>query len=203
MKVSPGTVEKQVPQARSGRERAEQDYQRAVTLLNGARVPEAIEQLLHGLQQDGGHVAARQLLARLLIEQRNYDEAAAILAEGIAAQPAQIGWAMSLARLQVEKNNLDGAAQTLQRSLPHALGSADYLGFFGLVQYRLQRPRESAELYRKAAQQSPAEGRWWLGLGLALEAGNQAADARDAFLRARAAGTLTPDLQALVDQKLR
>lgn len=200
--TAPARVEKQ-PAARSERERSETDYRRALALVNGARVAEATDLLLDVLRRDGGHTASRQLLARLLIEQRRLDEAYAILAEGVALQPGQVGWAMTLARLQVERGDLSGAARTLQGAQEYARGNADYLGFAGHVHYRLGDYRAASERYQGAVRIAPNEGRWWLGLGLALEAEQRIAEARDAFLRARATGTLNADLLALVDQKLR
>lgn len=200
--VAAGIVDK-TPAARSVRERADGDYRRAVSLVNGGRVQEATDVLLDVLRQDGGHVASRQLLARLLIEQRRSDEAMAILAEGLASLPGQLSWAMTLARLQVDRGDLAAAARTLQQSLPFAAGSADYQGFAGNVQHRLGRHKESIEFYQAAVRIAPSEGRWWLGLGLALEADHRPPEAREAFQRARASGTLNADLLTVVDQKLR
>lgn len=191
------------PPVKSVRERAETDFQRAVTLLNGARTGEAIDLLLDVLRLDGGHVPSRQLLTRLLIEQGRTDEAMALLAEGLAAQPGQIQWAISLARLQVDRGDLAAAARTLQNSRQFAVASADYQGFAGFVAHRLGRQQEAAEHYLAATRLAPSEGRWWLGLGLSLEAGQRHAEAREAFARARASGTLNADLLAIVDQKLR
>lgn len=191
------------PPVKSIRERAEADFQRAVALVNGARTGEATDLLLDVLRQDGGHVPSRQLLTRLLIEQGRADEAMALLAEGLAAQPGQIQWAMSLARLQVDRGDLAGAARSLQNSRQFGAASADYQGFSGFVAHRLGRQPEAAEHYLAATRLSPSEGRWWLGLGLSLEAGQRSAEAREAFARARASGTLNADLLAIVDQKLR
>ncbi|MFA7290762.1 MAG: tetratricopeptide repeat protein [Rhodocyclaceae bacterium] len=200
--LSPGVVDK-TPVAKTVRERAEADYRRAVALVNGARVQEATDLLLDVLHQDGGHVASRQLLVRLLIEQRRNDEAMAFLAEGLATQPGQVAWAMTLARLQVDRGDLAAAARTLRGSQSFAAGNADYLGFAGHVQHRLGQPKEAIDFYQAAVRIAAADGRWWLGLGLALEADHRAADAREAFLRARASGSLNADLLAIVDQKLR
>ena len=126
-----------------------------------------------------------------------------MLRDGIAGQPAQLGWAMSLARLQVDRGELDGAWQTLDHTLPAAGNNPDYLGFAANVLQRLGRHGEAADQYRKATRIAPADGRWWLGLGWCLDAQGQAAEAREAFLHARQSGNLSPELLALIDQKLR
>ena len=126
-----------------------------------------------------------------------------VLQDGLQARPAQIGWAMSLARLQVERGDPTGAWSTLEHSLPAAAASADYQGFSAHVLQRLGRNKEAAEHYRQAALLAPADGRWWLGLGLAHDAEGRSTEAREAFLRARQTGNLGPDLQALIEQKLK
>lgn len=196
-------IEKQPSPGFSERDKREADYRRAVALANGGNLQESTDLLLAVLHQDGGHVGARRLLARLLIELRRFDEAAAILAEGLSSQPGQIAWAMTLARLQVERGDLATAARTLQVSQPYAGDNADYLGFHGHVLHRQGQHKAAAEAYQAAARIAPSEGRWWLGLGLALEADARQAEAREAFLRARASGSLNADLVTLVEQKLR
>ena len=187
----------------SPRERAESEYRKAIAAVNQGRVAEALEELRNALRQDGLHVASRQLLVRLLLEARQPDEAAKVLQDGLQGQPAQIGWAMSLARLQVDRGDLAGAWQTLDYSSPAAGNNADYQGFMAHVLQRLGRNRDAAKHYQAATRLSPTDGRWWLGLGLALEAEGQSGEAREMFLRARQTGNLGPQLTALIEQKLR
>lgn len=196
-------VIEKTPVAKSAREQAEIDYRRAVSLVNGGRAAEAIDLLIDVLRQESSHVASRQLLARLLVEQRRLDEAMAILAEGLVSQPGQTAWAMTLARLQMERGDAAGAARTLRTSESFAAANADYQGFSGYVLHRLGKNRDAADHYRTATRIAPTEGRWWFGLGLSLEAEGSVAEAREAFLRARASGNLNPDLNVIVDQKLR
>lgn len=187
----------------SPHERAEGEYRKAIGVLNAGRLTEAVDGLRAALRQEGAHTASRQLLFKLLVESKRLDEAADLLQEGLQSQPAQITWAMSLGRLQVDRGDLPGAWQTLQRSLPSAANSADYQGFLAHVLQRLGRSKEAAEFYHSATRLAPGEGRWWLGLGLALESDGRSAEARDALLRAKASGTLSAELSALVEQKLR
>ena len=125
-----------------------------------------------------------------------------ILQEGIELQPAQTGWAMSLARLQLEHNDLTAADRTLARSQAYAEANADYAGFQGHLKSRLGAHRQAVTHYQRAARLAPNEGRWWLGLGLALEADGKQAEARDAFRRSVATNTLSADLAAVAQQHL-
>ena len=196
-------VIERTPAAGSPHERAESEYRKAIAAVNQGRVSEAVDSLRNALHQDSLHVASRQLLVRLLLEAGNKDEAIRMLRDGIAGQPAKLGWAMSLARLQVDRGELDSAWQTLDHTLPAAGNNPDYLGFAANVLQRLGRHGEAADQYRKATRIAPADGRWWLGLGWCLDAQGQAAEAREAFLHARQSGNLSPELLALIDQKLR
>ncbi|MRD72683.1 tetratricopeptide repeat protein [Rhodocyclus tenuis] len=191
------------PVPASPSERAEATYRRALGSLNAGRTGDAAEELRNALAIDATHTASRQLLLRLLLEARRFDEAADLLDEGLQLAPANVQWAMSLARLKVERGDLPAAWRALQRSLPAASGNADFQGFAGHVLLRMGRAHEAVERYAQATRLAPAEGRWWLGLGLALDADGHAAEARDAWQRARASGTLTPDLLTLIEQKLR
>ena len=184
------------------RDRAESEYRKAIAAVNLGRVAEAMEGLRNALRQDDMHVAARQLLVKLLLEAKQPDEAVQVLHDGLQGQPMQIGWAMSLARLQLDRGDIAAAWQTLDASLPAAGRNADYQGFAAHVLQRLGRNHESAEYYLAATRLSPGEGRWWLGLGLAREAEGRPAEAREALLRAKASGTLAAELASLVDQKL-
>ncbi|WP_301100638.1 tetratricopeptide repeat protein [Propionivibrio sp.] len=185
------------------RERTESEYRKAIGAVNQGRVVEAVDGLRIALREDSLHTASRQLLVKLLLEAKRLDEAVQVLQDGLQGQPAQIGWAMNLARLQVDRGDLVGAWQTLNYSQPAAGNNADYQGFTAHVLQRLGRNRDAAEHYRAATRLSPGEGRWWLGLGLTLEADGRSDEAREMFIRARQSGNLSTELMALAEQKLR
>ena len=205
-KANPGTATSRIEKTDAigtPQERAEAEYRKSINALNQGREAEAIDSLQRVLRHNSLHAAARQLLIRLLLEAKRQDEAIQVLAEGLQEQPAHLGWAMSLARLQMDRGEVAGAWKTLEHSMPAASGSADYQGFSGHVLHRLGRHREAVARYQSATRLSPKDGRWWLGMGLALDADGRSGEARDAFQHARQSGTLSNELSALVDQKLR
>lgn len=200
--AGPEKIEKSLRLA-TPRDRAEQEYRLAVQSLNGGRVPEALERLRGALRQDPTHTTSRQLLVRLLLEQRATDEARQVLSDGLESNPGQVAWAVALARLQAGQGEVGAALATLQKWAAAGQEYADYQGLYGNLLARQNRSREAAERYLAAARLNPAEGRWWLGLGLAMEADGRGGEARDAFARARSAGNLPPELAALAEQRLR
>jgi MSHA biogenesis protein MshN len=185
------------------RDRAELDYRKAETAASEGRVAESVELLKTALKIEPAHIQARQALIRLLLEARKQEDAMHVLNEGLELMPSQIGWAVSLARLQMEHGELAAADRTLIHSQPFAENNAEYAGFQGHLKTRLGENRQAAEYYLRASRIAPREGRWWLGLGLALEADGRIPESKEAFRRSSASGNLTPELAAVAEQRLR
>jgi|SRR5450830_53681 len=184
-------------------QRVENDYRRALGLLQDGRVSEALAGLQQTLQLDPRHQGARETLVRLLLEAQRPDDAARQLQLSLALDPKQPAQAMMLARLQLDKANGGAAAlDTLMRSLPYAADNGEYHAFLAAVLQREQRYREASEHYQLALQAAPDNSVWWMGLGIALQADNHPAQARQAFERAKGLQTLSPQLQAFVERKL-
>jgi MSHA biogenesis protein MshN len=198
----PVKIEKSLVAA-TPRDRAEVEYHKAESALAAGRSGEALESLRAALKLDAGHVQVRQALLRQLLDMRKTEEAISVLHDGLELQPMQIGWAISLARLQMEQGDLQAADKTLARSQAYAENNADYAGFQGHLKSRLNAHRQAAAHYQRATRLAPNEGRWWLGLGLALEADGRAGEAKDALRKALASSTLSPELAAVAEQHLR
>jgi MSHA biogenesis protein MshN len=184
----------------SAPQRAEGEYRRALTALQDGRMTEAVAALEQTLTRDPSHDAARQTLVGLLIEARRPDDAIRHLQAGLALDPRQPSLAMLLARLQIERGA--SGIDTLTRTLPYAGNNADYHAFLAGALQREQRHREAAEQYQAALRAAPANGVWWMGLGMSLQAEKRNGEALDAFQRARASGTLSGELQGFVERRL-
>nr|WP_167758775.1 tetratricopeptide repeat protein [Massilia arenosa] len=179
---------------------AESLYHRATASLQDGHVSEAMAQLLEALKANPRHDAARQTLVGLLVEARRPEEAMQQLQTGLTLDPRQPSMAMLLARLQMERGG-DGI-ETLQRTLPYAAGNGEYHAFLAGALQRAQRHREAIDQFQSALRAAPLNGVWWMGLGISLQAEKRLPEATDAFRRAKSSGTLSPELQALVDRKL-
>lgn len=197
----PANVSKQINEL-TPQQRAENEYRRATVLIQQAKTAEAISALEQALQLDPRHSVARQTLVGLLLENKRQDDAIRKLQEGVNLDRTQPGLAMMLARLQVEKGDLRPAIETLERTLPYAAERGDYQAFLAALFQRDGRNKDAVDHYSLALRKSPQNGLWWMGLGISLQAESRVTEARDAFGRARAANTLSPELAAFVDQKL-
>ena len=183
-------------------QQGESEYRQATLLQQQGRTAEAIAMLEQALKSDPKNAAARQSLITLLLENKRHDDAIRWLQQSLGADKKQPGLAMILARLQVEKGRVSAAIETLQRTLPEAQERADYLAFLAALHQREFHHKEAAELYRQALKKTSNNGVWWMGLGISLQADGHMQEALDAFVRAKSASGLSPDLLAFVEQKI-
>ncbi|MHB8982500.1 tetratricopeptide repeat protein, partial [Thiobacillus sp.] len=147
-------------------------------------------------------VAARQLLATLLHEAGQNDAAEAVLSAGVRASPEHVWFALSLAGMQAERGDMSAAVVTLHDGIERRTVDAEYRATLAALLLRLNRHADAARQYEQALGMAPGRGRWWMGLGLALEGEGKTAAARAAYSRAQLAGDLPEKLVDFVQSKL-
>lgn len=199
---APGNVEK-TPREASPNDRAERSHRQGLAAQAQGRTEEAGDLFRAALADDPGHLAARQTLLRMLMEARRFDAAASVLADGLVVLPQRRDWALLLSRLQVDAGDPTGALKTLETSARHGAANADLHAALGAVLHRLARYSEARLHYGQATQLDAASGRWWIGLGLAFEAEGNGGAAKEAFRQALATRSLTQDLQAFAENRVR
>lgn len=194
-------IEKKAPN-RTAHERAEAEYQRGVVAHQQGSLAEAASAYTNALREESHHAPARQALAGLLIAQGRADEAKLLLTEGLARTPRHAGMAMTLSRLHAERGEWQRAIEVMDAAPVNAPAAED-LAFRAAVLQRLNRHAEAAEHFSAALRTTPHHGVWWMGLGMSLAAEGRNDTAKEAFNRARASGSLTPELAQYVEQRLR
>lgn len=177
-------------------------YQKALSWLQQGRVAEARSGLEDALKLYPAYLSARQALAGLLVEQRQFGQAEHVLQEGLALSPEQSGFSMALARLQVERGDIRTALGTLNSGLPHAADNAEYQAFLAALLQRSEQHKKAIEHYQ-AALRLGNSATWQMGLGISLQAEHRLPEALEAFGRAKLYNELTPDLMAFVEQRMR
>ncbi len=131
-------------------------------------------------------------------------ELAAPLEIVVERDASRVPAAKRLARIHAENRDWASAWRVLERSAPHATKDAEYQGFAGTVLRQLKRSPEAVERYRAATRLAPDDGRWWAGLGLALEEAGRKAEAKEAFAAAaERTDTLPPVLKKQVERRSR
>ena len=194
-------ISKQVRQE-TPQQQAEEEYRKAVVSLQQGQPQEAREGFKRALKYNPTFAAARLALSGLLLESRQMVEAEHVLREGLELDIRQPGLAMMLARVQVDKGDIQAGLETLQKTLPYAIGNADYHAFMAALLLRESRHTDAVEHYRAALNLKPS-GVWYMGLGISLQALQRLPEAEDAFQHAISSGALDPELQAFVEKRLK
>ena len=187
----------------SPQQRAENEFQKANLAVQEGRTNDALAGYEAALLIDSSHKAARRAWVGLLISLKRNDDAERVLEKGIKRDPKDISFSMLMARLQVERNDLSLALETLQKTLPYAENQPDYQAFLAALLQRQSRHEEAITHYQIALKLAPGNGIWLMGMGISLQALQRKEDARDAYQRALATNSLSPQLQAFVQQKLK
>jgi len=182
---------------------ADAEFRKAVVLMQQGHIADAIAGYEATLRLDEGHDAARQALVALLLESKRGEDAEHVLQDRLKNKPEHTGFAMLLARLQVEDGAVEQATATLEKSLPYADSQAGYQAFFAALLQRQNRHKDAITHYQIALQLVPDNGVWLMGSGISLQAMQRTDEARNAFRRALDSQTLSPELQAFVQQKLK
>ena len=184
-------------------QQADAEFRKAAALMQQGRIADALAGYEAALRLDAGHDAARQALVALLLEGKRGTDAERVLQERLNSKPDHTGFTMMLARLQVERGAVAEATATLEKALPYANSQADYQAFLAALLQRQNRNDEAIAHYQIVLQLAPNNGIWLMGYGISLQAMQRNADAKDAFKHALDTQTLSPDLRAFVQQKLK
>ncbi|MBA3033057.1 MAG: tetratricopeptide repeat protein [Gammaproteobacteria bacterium] len=195
-------IEKRSKEGRT-HDQAEGEYNKGLQAVRRGDNAAGLQSLQRALELEPAHAKARQALLSVLVGSKQWSEARLVAQNGLAVDPTQTGLATILARLQFEQGDTAAALDTLARYAAHATGNADFQGLFAYLLQKQQRPGEAAQRFQAALALRPNEGRWWFGLGLALESANRAGEAKEAYAKAREVGNLPPDMASVVEQKLR
>ena len=184
-------------------EQAEAEYRRGIAAIRRGDGSEAGTALRAALRLAPTHIGARQALLGQFTEQQRWHDAETLALDGVGLLPQRSEWALLAARLMYERGEIELALETLNQHAAAARQNADYQIVHALLLQRAGRHADAANCYRTALTLRPGEGRWWFGLGRALDADRREAEARQAYEKARDSGNLPPELQQSVERRLR
>lgn len=186
----------------SSDEKAENEFRRAVDLLQKGRMADAEKHLKSAMHVSETHAPSRELLAGVMLQQGHWREAQQLLEQGIDKVPAHYPFAQLLARIYVEHGADQKALTVMEASRRAAAGNPDYVAFLAALYQRAGKHAEAVKTYTEAVSLNPQEGRWWLGMGISLEATQDWANAEKAYQRAISSGTLDGNLLKYARQRL-
>lgn len=185
----------------SPQQQAENLYRSAMLYLQQSQVAQAKEALRQALGIDPTNLAARELLAGLLLDERRFEEAVRVAgnAPGMAGSSKLT---MILARAQLAGGKQDEAFDTLDKGLDAVGDDADYHAFFAALLQRRERHEEAVRHYLVALRDDPGQPNWLIGIGISLQATGKPKDAAEAYQRALATDLLAPPVAQYARQQL-
>jgi MSHA biogenesis protein MshN len=148
------------------------------------------------------HLQSRISLCALLFDAGRSTELAETLAPGLAIAPDEPQLKMLQARLWSAQGQPSLALALLMRNPPALDRYPAYYALAAALQQRLGRHDAASGLYRALVQRAGADPAWWIGLAISEEAQGRDAQARDAYVHARASGRLPQRLDDYARERL-
>lgn len=194
-------IKKDKPMSRA--DLAEKSYRYAVDQLKDGYFSLALQSLEGSLNHDRRHVAARDLLANLLVRNQRMDEAIVVLSEGMEIYPYQQDFIQLYARLLAEKGLVEPALEALERISPDLNAHADYHALRATLYQQSGRYKNAINIYQDVLRIKPDKGRWWMGLALSLESTGNRLTALKAYRNAVLTTDLNYRMKTFAEQKIR
>ncbi|HDZ09340.1 tetratricopeptide repeat protein [Pseudohongiella sp.] len=145
---------------------------------------------------------SRETMAKLLLQQGETERALQAVELGLTIAPQFDGYRKVKARVLLGQGAADQALGVLSGNAPSASADTEYHDLLATAYLSAQRYDSAAVSYRMLLQQDESVGRWWYGMGSALEAQGRLADAISAYDRALRSGGLSVTLRQNSQQKL-
>lgn len=182
---------------------AETSYRYAVRQLKDGYFTLALQSLEASLNHDRKHVAARDLLANLLVRNQRMDKALSVLSDGIEIYPYQLEFIQLYARLLAEKGIVEPALEVLERISPDITTQSDYHALRATLYQQAGRYDRAINIYQDVLRIKPDKGRWWMGLALSLESRGDQKSALKAYRNAVLTSDLNYRMKSFAEQKAR
>lgn len=178
-------------------------YSSALAALNAGEGAKAVVLLQQSLSENPDNADARETLAVLEARLGTGTQAEQLLADGLKrGGTGKPRLAMVYATLLYDRGDTDTAIDVLKTNEPALDSDPNYFALLAAFEDRSGKPQDTAKLYRELVQANPANGEWWMGLGIALDQSGTPDEARSAYAHALEAGHLSAESKAYVQQRL-
>ncbi len=184
----------------SGQELAQIEYSRAMKAVKSGNSKKAVEFLAKAVQYNPDWIEARQRLSALYYGRGEVRQAILVLQHGLARDSEQPELRLTMAKLLVNESQPQAALTVLSELPKHA--PSKYLAMRGALAQQLKDNTRALESYQQLVKSEPFDGRWWLGLGIALERTNDAEKALNAYQQALAMGQISAQTQQFIQQRV-
>ncbi len=176
------------------------EYDRAMKLLKQGNSKKAITHLESAIKYQPDWIQVRQKLAALYYGKTDTRKAVAVLQQGLSRDGEQPELRLTLAKLLVNESQPQAALNVLAR-IPKEENAA-YMAMRGALSQQLKNNAMALNSYQKLVKSEPYDGRWWMGLGIALERDSNGEKAKEAYQQALLMGRVSAKSQQFIQQRL-
>jgi MSHA biogenesis protein MshN len=148
------------------------------------------------------HKQARVRLSGIMVAQERWLDAMQVLGDGLKYHPDYEPFVLWQARVLVEQKAEPEALALLEERDDRGVFNPEYTAFMAALYQKLGEHEKASIAYRRALQQSPREGRWWLGLAMSLEAQRRWPAAEEAYVTALEDNQLETHLVIFLRERL-
>lgn len=141
----------------------------AKTLIAKGENDNAIFYLQSFLDQAPQAYQSAQLYLALLLQQQRYSEFKWAMDSARKIFPEDTHLVQLEARYRLINNDLNGAESLLSKHRPELSSDPEYYQLYAVISLLNGRPSQAHALYTQLLNHDNTNGRWWSGLGLALE----------------------------------
>lgn len=179
---------------------ADIEYGRAMKLLQQGDSKKAIVHLKSAIKYQPDRIKVRQKLAALYYGKTDTRKALAVLQQGLSREGEQPELRLTLAKLLVNESQPQAALNVLAR-IPKEENAA-YMAMRGALSQQLKNNAMALNSYQQLVKSEPYDGRWWMGLGIALERDSNGKKAKEAYQQALLMGRVSAKSQQFIQQRL-
>lgn len=183
-------------------ELASQAYQQGIQALHTGDKAGAIEAFKRSLEKQANFLPAVLSLSTLYYQQQHIEAAKQLLKAGLLNQPQSVTLRELLARIYIDHNQTKEALKILSAIEPKIDEHIDYYAVLAELYRDQNQPFQAAKIYRQLLSVRPNEGRFWTGLGIALQMVDQNHAALLAYQKADKDNQLPVAVRSYVEQQI-
>ncbi len=178
------------------------DYQNGLRLYQQRRFNESAAALRKVVEHEPTHARAQYFLASALLYAGQLKEAEEQLHSALLSLGNNTELKRLYAHILMDQGKSLEALAILADSPPAINSDVEYHALLAALMQEQQMHIEAADIYRNLLQLRPANGVWWMGLGISLEALSLRKEALGAYKQALEIGTLPANLTQYVNNRI-
>jgi hypothetical protein len=183
-------------------DRDRNNSQEALRMAQSGRMVDAYRQLLAFLEENPAGHQSRETLAKLLLAQQEFAQANTIVDQGLAEVPNYGPFKKIKARLLMRDNDPAQALALLRNVPPSVAADTEYHELLASLYQQGNYHSEAVTAYQELLRFDRNQGRWWIGLGISLDAQDQDSDALVSYQTALQTQDLDTKLRQFIQGRI-